>query len=365
VKVDVTNQTGQFNASCANFPVAFTNQGIANPPANIGGLVNIADAITQSCIVVNATPSLNKAFLPTTIANGGTSTLTFTVTNPASNNAAQVVSFVDSLPSGLKIAAVPNVQQTCTGGTITAAAGATTITVAGVTVGPSTGVASTCTVKVDVTNQTGQFNASCANFPVAFTNQGIANPPANISGLVNITDAVTQSCIVVNSFTFGITKTPSAAQLASGDPLTFTIVVTNIGPSSANNSLLTDVIPAGFTPSGITCTTASNGAACPAGGTVTLGNLTGAGIVLTTFPATGTITFSLAGTFTLSSGSLTNTATVSPPPGVPVAPQSAQATVSAISVEVPVPTTGLPALLALMLLLGIGGGVYAHRRRRS
>jgi uncharacterized repeat protein (TIGR01451 family) len=151
--------------------VAFSNQGAANPPSNISGLSNLADAVTRSCVVVNATPSLNKGVQSGHIRDGGTSTLTFTVTNPAANNGAQVVSFIDALPSGLKIAATPNVQKTCTGGSVTANAGATTITVGGITVAASTGVASTCTVKVDVTNVIGQFNGSCASFPAAFTNQ--------------------------------------------------------------------------------------------------------------------------------------------------------------------------------------------------
>jgi len=78
---------------------------------------------------------LTKSFNPTSIQIGGTTTLTFTITNPAANNPAQVVSFTDTLPSKLQIAAIPNIQNTCTGGTVTANAGATTITVANTTVG--------------------------------------------------------------------------------------------------------------------------------------------------------------------------------------------------------------------------------------
>ena len=49
--------------------------------------------------------------------------------------------FTDTLPSGLVIAAAPNVSGTCTGGTVTAAAGSGTITVAGKSV-PASGVSS-------------------------------------------------------------------------------------------------------------------------------------------------------------------------------------------------------------------------------
>ena len=277
-------------------------------------------------ITSTTTPSFNKAFSPTTIADGGTSTLTFTVTNPPTNNPAQAVSFIDNLPSGLKIAATPNVQQTCTGGTITANAGATTITVTGVTVSASTAVASTCTVKVDVTNQTGQFNPSCASFPVAFTNQGAANPPSNISGLVNLNDAVTQSCIVVNTFTLGITKTPSVGIVAPGQPLSFTIVVTNNGPSAVNGAIITDPAIPFYTVSNVVCVGTTGGSSCPA--PLTVAALQGAGMTVATFPAGATITLRIDGVASLASGQLVNVASVKPPPGIPGGAVSATAVVA-------------------------------------
>jgi hypothetical protein len=207
--VNVTNAALQAG-SCPN--ANFTNA--AN---NISGAVNVTNSVTASCVsVTTQTPSLNKAFNPTVIDAGGTTTLTFTITNPAANNPAQVVGFTDTLPTSLKIAAAPNIGGSCAGGTVTAAAGGSTITVAGKTV-PASGVAATnCTVTVDVTNVTGQLNLSCTNNPVAFTN-GVAN----ISGLSNLTSAVTQSCVVVNGQTFSISKTASANTLPSNSPLSF------------------------------------------------------------------------------------------------------------------------------------------------
>jgi uncharacterized repeat protein (TIGR01451 family) len=203
----------------------------------------LSDTGSLSC---SQGPALNKAFGPATFADGGVSTLTFTVTNPASNNPAQVVSFTDTLPTGLKIAANPNVQQTCTGGSITANAGATTITASAVTVAASTGVASSCTVKVDVTNVSGQFNGSCASFAAAFTNQGAANPPSNISGLSNLTDAVTRSCVVVNA-TPSLNKAFGPTTIADGGTSTLTFTVTN--PASNNGAQavsFTDALPSGL-----------------------------------------------------------------------------------------------------------------------
>ncbi|MBK7027026.1 MAG: DUF11 domain-containing protein [Polaromonas sp.] len=93
--------------------------------------------MTNQCLTVTAlTPTLTKAFSPTSISIGGTSTLTFTVSNPALNPA-QTVSFTDTLPAGLRVASAPNVTNTCTGGTVTAVALSGSIAVAGTKLAPA------------------------------------------------------------------------------------------------------------------------------------------------------------------------------------------------------------------------------------
>jgi uncharacterized repeat protein (TIGR01451 family) len=245
---------------------------------------------------------------------------------------------------------------------VTAGAGGSAITVVGKTVPASAAAASTCTVTVDVTNAGGQLNANCTNNPAAFTNAS-----GNIGGLSNLTNAVSPSCMVVNGNTFSISKVPSANTLLPNSALSYTITVTNNGPSAADGSILKDPAVAGFAASAINCINATNGAVCPAPADVTLINLQGAGIVLPAFPANGTITFVLSGMFTQQNGSVVNTATVASPPGVPLQMQSASATVT---VEIPfvppedIPTISEQALVALMLLLAISGVTYLRRARR-
>src|SRR4029079_13132978 len=102
---------------------------LTNTFNNISNPINIINSVTDSCVTVNPkTPGLIKSFSPTSLLSGGTTTLTFTVTNPAVSNPAQTVSFTDTLPSKLQVAAIPNVGGTCTGGTVTAAAGSGPIT---------------------------------------------------------------------------------------------------------------------------------------------------------------------------------------------------------------------------------------------
>jgi hypothetical protein len=64
-----------------------------------------------------AAPTFTKSFSPTTITTGGASTLTFTLTNPASNPLALTgVAFTDNLPAGLGVAT--GLSSVC-GGTLT------------------------------------------------------------------------------------------------------------------------------------------------------------------------------------------------------------------------------------------------------
>jgi uncharacterized repeat protein (TIGR01451 family) len=96
-------------------------------------------------------PTFEKAFNPAAILTGGTSTLTFTVTNP---NALALtgLNFSDSFPADLQVAAVPNYSTTCTGVTLTSGdtAGDTTFVMTAGQVAAS----SSCTLQVDVTSST-------------------------------------------------------------------------------------------------------------------------------------------------------------------------------------------------------------------
>ena len=159
------------------------------------GNTNNAGAAIGLCqnSIVPAAPkaALTKAVSPTTITDGGTATYTFTVTNTATGSVAlSGLNFTDTLPSGLRIAATPNVVVSgLTAGTVTAAAGGTSVVASGYSIAANT----TATIKVDVTNATGQFNASCGGNPAAFTNSA-----ANMSNLsLNLTNNVTPVCLVV------------------------------------------------------------------------------------------------------------------------------------------------------------------------
>jgi len=112
-------------------------------PVSAGGVVNTATAN----LTVAAPPAIAQTFGAANISLNGTTTLTFTITNPAANTVALAgVSFSDALPAGLAVASMPGVTGSC-GGTVVAAAGAASINLTGGAV-PQNG---TCTIVVNVT----------------------------------------------------------------------------------------------------------------------------------------------------------------------------------------------------------------------
>ena len=146
------------------------------PSALTGGTASASLTVNQ--------PSLNKAFAPTTIDQGGTSTLTFTLTNSAGNPAQSGINFTDTLPANVVVAATPNITTTCPSGTgvVTAVAAAGTITVTGATMNSAQ---ASCVVTVDVTSNVpgGPYN----------------NTAASIGATQNVTNSVTASGLTVRA----------------------------------------------------------------------------------------------------------------------------------------------------------------------
>ncbi len=96
-------------------------------------------------------PSLSKAFAPSQIMAGETSTLTIKLGNASQPTDPAVLTkdLVDTLPMGLVIATPGNAATTCSGGTLTAADGDNEIRLA---TGAEIPAADSCTITVDVTS---------------------------------------------------------------------------------------------------------------------------------------------------------------------------------------------------------------------
>jgi uncharacterized repeat protein (TIGR01451 family) len=123
-------------------------------------------------------PGVSKAFNPASISSGSNSTLTITLTNNGSSVATLIAPFVDTLPAGVTVAAIPNVGGTCTGA-VTASAGASTVTYANGATIPASG---SCTITVDVTSSTAGNHVNTINPGGLQTNYGV-NPTPGTSTL--------------------------------------------------------------------------------------------------------------------------------------------------------------------------------------
>lgn len=183
-----TGNSGGYITTTANLPAAALGQcvffrwleGTDASVASAGWWIDnlcVTDDVNL-CFAPILPPTIAKSFNPTTITAGGTSTLTLTLTNPnvgaqTANLAAAViqltnVSVSDTLPTGMTVAPVPNVSQTCGGSSVvTAAAGGSVITVSGGVLASG----ASCTVSVNVT-ATGNGTLTNTTGPVSAQESG-------------------------------------------------------------------------------------------------------------------------------------------------------------------------------------------------
>jgi uncharacterized repeat protein (TIGR01451 family) len=134
----------------------------------------------------------------------------------------------------------------------------------------------------------------------------ITNPDGqSIAG----SNCINVSLGAVLSADLSITKTDGQTTDVPGTSITYTIVASNAGPSSANGATVADTVPAAITGATWTCAGAGGGT-CTASGS---GNINDT----VNLPVGGSVTYTLTGTVSPSAtGSLSNTATVTAPSGV-------------------------------------------------
>ncbi len=108
--------------------------------------------------------------------------------------------------------------------------------------------------------------------------------------------------------TCAITKTDGVATAVPGQGITYTITVTNNGPSNVTGATVSDTFPASLTNVSWTCS-GGGGGTCTATGT---GNISDT----VNIPVGGTVTYTVTATVSASAtGTLSNTATVTAPGG--------------------------------------------------
>ena len=183
-------------------------------------------AAASATLNVNGAPTVAKAFLPTGIPIGGTSTLTITITNPAANPVAITgMAISDTLPAGVTVAATPNATNTCAG-TFTANANAGSISLTGGTVAAN----SSCAVSASVTATTAGSKVN--------TTGTLTSTNATTSATATATLTVTQPPTIAKAFN------PTSTQINT--PSTLTLTITNSAAATQTGVAVTDNLPSGL-----------------------------------------------------------------------------------------------------------------------
>ncbi len=222
---------------------------------------------------------LTKSASPASvIAGGGQVTFTLNVTN-AGPSPASAVQVVDAFPAAFTLVRATTSKDT----SVSLCSTGGTCDLGEMAVGASAIITLVYTVPAGVSAGT-------------YTNTAHVSSPSSDSNSANNT--ATAPVAVTESADLSIRKVANPNPAIPGQDLTYTIIVTNAGPSDADSVTVADTLPAGFT---LALVTASQGgcAALPCN--------------LGTIPAGGNATLTIVGKVNASAtaGQLANTATVS------------------------------------------------------
>lgn len=250
-----------------------------------------AEAIGTLAVTPLAAPTTTKAFAPATVLVGGAAQMTIALTNPNATAVAQV-GFDDSYPAGIVNAAAGVLVSNTCGGTVAATPGDSTLSLSGGTIAAN----ASCSIVVNVVaiadgaqvNNTGPISSSNAQTGAGASGTLTVTPTANLAAAKS-----------------------GPASVGFGGALSYSVVVSNAGPSSANGATFSDPVPAGVTGIAANCGGATGGAVCGAVN-VAGNNVTS---TITTLPAGGSVTFTITGIAPSTGASISNTATVAPPTG--------------------------------------------------
>jgi len=249
-------------------------------------------ATDTDTLSASADLAITKTDGVTTVTPGGSVTYTITASN-AGPSSAVGGTVADTFP------AVLTATWTCVGaggGTCTASGSGNIDDTVNLPAGGSVTYTASVTISPSATD-------SLSNTATVSAPSGVTEPdPANNSA----TDTDTLS----PSADLAITKTDGLTSVTPGGPVTYTIVASNAGPSTATDAAVADTFAADLT--GVTWT-------CAGAGGATCGTPNGSGSIGTTvtLPPGGTTTFMASGIVATTAGaSLTNTASVTAPAGV-------------------------------------------------
>ena len=341
INLTITNVSG---SGCVALPctIASLASGV-NTTINVTATINAAGAFDNSATATPLEFDPNTSNNTDSTANGGTATASADVSLIKTLVTAGPFSAGQSLTYTLLIA---------NAGPSTATSIQVTDTPANLTITNVSGsgcAALPCTIPSLASGANTTINVTATiNANGVFDNSATAMPAESDPNLANNTDNTGNggTAVAATGVDLAITKTASAPVVAVGQPLDYTLVVTNNGPGTATGVVVTDPLPAAFT----LLTASSTQGSCSGTTTVTCN--------VGTMANGASVTITIHGTAN-GTGSLSNTATVSAneTDGTP-ANNSSTAGSSAVA---NIPAIGDVGLILLGLALAFGGVVFMRR----
>ena len=269
--------------------------GFTDPTASNDSATDTNTATAQAIDLIVTKDNGQASYVPGTPVS-----YTVTVTNGGPSTATGF-SIADAVPAsitGLTVTCAATSMSSCGSDSSSTSAGVTNVLYSNATLVPGDTI--TLTIAGTIAPST---TGNLAN-----TTTVTAGPGANEANTSNnsATDTDTQGTSIAN---LAVTKTNGQTTYVAGTAVSYTITVSNAGPSTATGVSLTDVVPASITGMTVTCAvtgTGTCGTDGSSGNTIAFTGLTlepGAGNALT-FVVNGTIAPS-------TTGALSNTASVS------------------------------------------------------
>jgi uncharacterized repeat protein (TIGR01451 family) len=315
-----------------------------NTNASISGINNLTNLVGDELLAVGIPQLVAGKSVSGGLAAGQTGTATdgyyvISVQNAGAGPTIGAINLVDNLPSGVSATAVSSADGAVSCGTL-----------------PATGTL-TCSFTPSVPIPVGGSASVRVNVAIPGTATGSLTNLVGIGGggdpdpLPTCPNAGNMQCAQTTTplsqlVDLSITKTDGRTTYTPGAALTYTIVVSNAGPSNAVGASVTDAFPAAFT--GTWTCVGAGGASCPASGSGSI-NAT------VSIPSGASVTFTVSGTVSAAAtGSLSNTASVAAPAGlVDPTPGNNQAT----DIDTAAPSANLSTVKSGPASVGYGGAL--------
>ncbi len=275
--------------SLSNTATVAAPGGVTDPnPAN-------NSATDNDTVAVSADLAITKTDGVTTATPGGSTTYTIVASN-AGPSTATSATVADTFPASLTCSWTSVAAGGATGNTTGPVAGNINNTGLTLPAGSSVTYTATCTISPSATGSL----ANTATVSSAVTDPNPANNSATDTDTLN------------PSADLSITKTDGVTTYTANGTVTYTIVVSNAGPSQATGAVVTDNKPTQVTQWTWVCSGATGGATACDGVTNSAANFSDT----VTLPAGSTLTYTVTATIGAApSGNLVNTATVAAPGG--------------------------------------------------